>query len=99
MNNHGTVSRYLSFELNDTKSTDNFLEFLEDQQVFRNSEQIFFTTHLSKSFITYLDLLFMQSQTKAITLTVYNNYRPTLLTKNMSADRNKSHIFLAQVNF
>ena len=54
---------------------------------------------LNKNAITYLDDVFMQSQTKDEKFTVLEEYHQTLLQENMKAAPDKSHFFLTQVKF
>ena len=52
---------------------------------------------LNKNAITYLDDVFMQSQTKDETFTVLEKYQHTSLHENMKAAPDKSDFFLTRV--
>ena len=52
-----------------------------------------------KNAITYLDDVFMQSQTKEETFTVLKQYHQILKNENMKAAPDKSHFFFTRVNF
>ena len=54
---------------------------------------------LSKNAITYLDDVFMQSQTKDEMFTVLEKYHQILQNENMKAAPDKSHFFLTRVKF
>ena len=54
---------------------------------------------LKKNAITYLDDVFMQSQTKEEMFTALEKYHQILLHKNMKAAPDKSHFFLTCVKF
>ena len=54
---------------------------------------------LSKNIITYLDNVFMQSQTQQVTLKVIDKYHQTLLRENLKAAPGNSYFFLNCVNF
>ena len=51
---------------------------------------------LKKNAITYLDDVFMQSQTKDETFTVLEQYHQILQYKNLKATPGKSHFFLTR---
>ena len=61
--------------------------------------KIFRPLILNKNAITYLDEVFMQSQTKDEMFIVLENYHQILLHKNMKAAPDKSHFFLTRVKF
>ena len=61
--------------------------------------KIFRTLILSKIVITYLDDVFMQSQTKNEMFIVLDKYHQILLRENMKAAPDKSHFFLTVVKF
>ena len=50
-----------------------------------------------KKAITYLDDVFMQSQTKEEMFTVLEHYHKILQNENLKAAPNKSHVFLTRV--
>ena len=52
-----------------------------------------------KSAITYLDDVFMQSQTKDEKFTILEQYHQILKNENMKAAPDKSHFFLTRVKF
>ena len=52
-----------------------------------------------KNAITYLDDVFMQSQTKDEIFTVLEKYHKILQIENLKAAPDKSHFFLTRVNF
>ena len=54
---------------------------------------------LKKNAITYLDDVFMQSQTKEEMFTVLEQYHKLLLNENLKAAPDKSHFFLTRVKF
>ena len=54
---------------------------------------------LKKNAITYLDDVFMQSQTKEETFTVLGQYHKILQNENLNAAPDKSHFFLTRVKF
>ena len=54
---------------------------------------------LSKNVITYLDDIFMQSQTKHEMFKVLDKYHQKLLKGNMKAALDKSQFFLSRVKF
>ena len=54
---------------------------------------------LKKNAITYLDDVFMQSQTKDKMFTVLEQYHKILQNQNLKAAPEKSHFFLTRVNF
>ena len=54
---------------------------------------------LKKTAITYLDDVFMQSQTKEEMLTVLEQYHKKLQNENLKAAPDKSHFFLTRVKF
>ena len=54
---------------------------------------------LKKHAITYLDDVFMQSQTKDEMLTVLEQYHKILHKENLKAAPDKSHFFLTRVKF
>ena len=62
----------------------------------------YFTTEntlLKKNAITYLDDVFMQSQTKEEMFTVLEHYHKILQNENLKAAPDKSHFFLTRVKF
>ena len=54
---------------------------------------------LKKNAITYLDDVFMQSQTKEEMFTVLEQYHKILQNENLKAAPDKSHFFLTRVKF
>ena len=54
---------------------------------------------LKKNATTYLDDVFMQSQTKDEMFTVLEKYHQILQNENMRAVPDKSHFFLSRVKF
>ena len=54
---------------------------------------------LKKNSITYLDDVFMQSQTKAEMFILLEQYNQTLKNENMKAAPDKSHFFLTRAKF
>ena len=52
-----------------------------------------------KKAITYLDDVFMQSQTKDEMFTVLEKYHKILHNENLKAALDKSHFFLTRVKF
>ena len=52
---------------------------------------------LKKNAITYLDDVFMQSQTKEEMFTVLEHYHKILQNENLKAAPDKSHLFLTRV--
>ena len=54
---------------------------------------------LNKNEITYLDDIFMQSQTKDEMFAVLEKYHQILQNDNMKAAPDKSHFFLTRVKF
>ena len=54
---------------------------------------------LKKNAITYLDDVFMKSQTKEELFTVLEHYHKILQNQNLKAALDKSHFFLTRVNF
>ena len=54
---------------------------------------------LNKNAITYLDDVFMQSQTSDKMFTVLEQYHKILQNENLKAAPDKSHFFLTRVNF
>ena len=54
---------------------------------------------LNKNAITYLDDVFMQSQTKKEMFTVLEQYHKILQSENLKASPDKSHFFLTRVKF
>ena len=54
---------------------------------------------LKKNAITFLDDVFMQSQTKEEMLTVLEHYHKILQNKNLKAAPDESHFFLTRVKF
>ena len=54
---------------------------------------------LKKNAITYLDDVFMQSQTKDEMFTVLEQYHKILQNKNLKAAPDKSHFFITRVKF
>ena len=61
--------------------------------------KIFRPLKLSKNAITYLDDVFLQSQTKDEMFTVLEKYHQILQNENMKAAPEKSHFFLTRVKF
>ena len=61
--------------------------------------KIFRPLTLKKNAITYLDDVFLQSQTKEEMFTVLEQYQKILQNKNLKAAPDKSHLFLTRVNF
>ena len=61
--------------------------------------KIFRPLTLKKNAITYLDDVFMQSQTKEKMFTVLEQYHKILQNKNLKAAPDKSHFFLTRVKF
>ena len=61
--------------------------------------KIFRPLTLNKNASTYLDDVFMQSQTKEEMFTVLELYHKILQNKNLKAAANKSHFFLTRVKF
>ena len=61
--------------------------------------KIFRPLKLRKNAITYLDNVFMQSQTKDENLIVLEKYHQNLQNENMKAAPDKSHFFLTRVKF
>ena len=61
--------------------------------------KIFRPLILKKNAITYLDDVFMQSQTKDEMFAVLEKYHQKLQNENMRAAPDKSHFFLSRVNF
>ena len=61
--------------------------------------KIFRPLILKKNAITYLDDVFMQSQTKEEKFTVLENYHKILQNENLKAAPDKSHFFLTRVIF
>ena len=61
--------------------------------------KIFRPLILKKNAITYLDDVFMQSQTKDEMFTVLEQYHKTLQNENLKAAPDKSHFFLTRVKF
>ena len=61
--------------------------------------KIFRPLILKKNAITYLDDVFMQSQTKEEMFTVLEHYHKILQNENLKAAPNKSHFFLTRVKF
>ena len=61
--------------------------------------KIFRPLILKKHAITYLDEVFMQSQTKDEMLIFLEQYHQKLKSENMKAAPDKSHFFLTRVNF
>ena len=61
--------------------------------------KIFRPLILKKNAITYLDDVFMQSQTKDEMFTVLEKYHKILQNKNLKAAPDKSHFILTRVNF
>ena len=61
--------------------------------------KIFRPLKLKKKAITYLDDVFMQSQTKEEMFTVLEHYHKRLQNENLNAAPNKSHFFLTRVKF
>ena len=54
---------------------------------------------LNKNAITYLDDVFMQSQTKDEMFIVLEKYHQILLQENLKAAPDKSHFFLTRIKF
>ena len=63
------------------------------------SSKFFRPLILNKNTITYLDDVFMQSQTKDEMFTVLEKYHQILLQENMKAAPDKSHFFPTRVNY
>ena len=61
--------------------------------------KIFRPLILKKNAITYLDDVFMQSQTKEEMFTVLEQYHKILQNENLKAALDKSHFFLTRVKF
>ena len=61
--------------------------------------EIFRPLILNKNAITYLDDVFMQSQTKDEMFNVLEKYHQILLHKNIKAAPDESHFFLTRVKF
>ena len=61
--------------------------------------KIFRPLIIKKNAITYLDDVFMQSQTKDEMFLVLEQYHQTLQNENMKAAQDKSHLFLTRVKF
>ena len=61
--------------------------------------KIFRPLILKKNAITYLDDVFMQSQTKEEMFNVLEHYHKILQNKNLKAAPDKSHFFLTRVKF
>ena len=61
--------------------------------------KIFRPLVLKKNAITYLDDVFMQSQTVEEMFTVLEKYHQILQNENMKAAPDKSHFFLSRVKF
>ena len=61
--------------------------------------QTFRPLKLKKLAITYLDDVFMQSQTKDEMFIILEQYHQILKNENMKAAPDKSHFFLTRVNF
>ena len=61
--------------------------------------KIFRPLILKKNAITYLDDVFMQSQTKEETFQVLEHYHKILQNENLKAAPDKSHFFLTRVKF
>ena len=61
--------------------------------------KIFRPLILKKNAITYLDDVFMQSQTKDEMFTVLEKYHKIIQNENLKAAPNKSHFFLTRVKF
>ena len=61
--------------------------------------KIFRPLILNKNAITYLDDVFMQSQTKDEMFLVLEKYQQKILQENMKAAPDKSHFFLTRVKF
>ena len=61
--------------------------------------KIFRPLKLNKNAITYLDDVFMQSQTKDEMFIVLEKYQQILLQENMQTAPDKSHFFLTRVKF
>ena len=61
--------------------------------------KIFRPLILNKNAITYLNDVFMHSQTKDEMFTVLEKYHQILLQENMKAAPDKSHFFLTRVKF
>ena len=61
--------------------------------------KIFRPLILKKNAITYLDDVFMQSQTKNEMFITLEQYHQTLKNENMKAAPDKSHFFLTRVKF
>ena len=63
------------------------------------TSKIFRPLILKKNAITYLDDVFMQSQTKEEMFTVLEHYHKILQNENLKAAPDKSHFFLTRVKF
>ena len=61
--------------------------------------KIFRPLILKKNAITYLDDVFMQSQTKGEMFTVSEHYHKILQNENLKAAPDKSHFVLTRVKF
>ena len=61
--------------------------------------KIFRPLRLKKNAITYLDDVFMQSQTKEEMFTVLEHYHKILQNENLKAAPDKSHFFLTRAKF
>ena len=61
--------------------------------------KIFRPLLLNKNAITYLDDVFMQSQTKYEMFTVLEKYHQILQQENIKVTPDKSHFFLTRVKF
>ena len=61
--------------------------------------KIFRQLILKKNAITYLDDVFMQSQTKEEMFKVLEHYHKILQNENLKAAPDKSHFFLTRVKF
>ena len=61
--------------------------------------KIFRPLILNKNAITFLNDVFMQSQTKDEMFIVLENYHQILLQENMKAALDKPHFFLTRVKF
>ena len=70
-----------------------------NQMPLDEQSQIFRPLRLKKNAITYLDDVFMQSQTKEEMFTVLEHYHKILQNKNLKAAPDKSHFFLTRVKF
>ena len=67
--------------------------------IFSFYEQNFSTTNTQENAITYLDDVFMQSQTKEEMFNVLEQYHQILQNENLKAAPDKSHFFLTRVKF